>query len=198
LLGTEGVAALSDARERIIIAKACGARTPLVAWAVLQPSFVITVSWSEDYGVFAAPVPARAGSPVDVEIMAFPARDRTTYRYRNQLFEPITPPEDGLPKKHYGVLNDSTDATAFGLLQHAIAGGEKSLLPVSFAVLSPGAPADLIPDEDVVVWSDMTTAAGTVVSAVPRNALVVPWLGRRWQCCCYEPNADAFAWIGGR
>lgn len=198
LLGVEGSAALSDAGEHVVIAKSCGPRAPLVAWTVLPPSLVVWLSWADEYGVFAARVPARAGSSVIVDNAMYPACDRTTYRYRNHVFEPVAPLEDGLPKKHYGIVNESSDAMAFGLLQRVTTADHESVLPVSFAALSPGVPADLIPDEDVVVWSDVTTAAGTVVSAAPPRALVIPSDGRRSQCCMYDVSANAFVWLGGR
>jgi hypothetical protein len=114
------------------------------------------------------------------------------------VFDPVAPFVAGIPKRHYGILNHSRHAMAFGLVQRLTAGEQESVLPVSLAVLSPGAPAELIPDEDIVVWSDTTTAAGTIVPVVPPHALVIPWRGQRWQCCCYDVNRNAFTWIGGR
>jgi hypothetical protein len=195
LLGARESAELSNAHQRIVIAKCGGMPAPLVAWAVVRPSPVVCVSWAEEYGVFAARVPARAGSLVTVDIARYPASDRTTYRYRDGAFEPIGPLEPGIPQRHYGVQNVSGQTMAFGLLQCVT---EDTAVPVSFTVLSPGVPADLVPDDDIAVWSDATTAAGTVISDLPARALVVPALGQRWLCCCYDANTNAFTWIGGR
>lgn len=196
LLDVEISAAFLEAGKNIVIAKSFGPRAPLIAWVVLPPSLVVSLSWTDEFGIFAAPVPARAGLPVVVENALYPARDRTTYRYRNGGFEALPPSGDRLPEWHYGVVNKSPEATAFGLLQRVSTDGIEAALPMNIAVLAPDVPADLIPEDDVVVWWDMTTVASAVIAAVPPCALVIPWRRTAFATLFIRRNADAFVWIG--
>lgn len=197
LLGAEGTAALTQARERIVVAKSCSRRSPLVAWAARPPSAVICLSSQEQYGLFAAAVPPRAGAVLSLETILYPATDRTVYRYRDGRFEGALPPSDTIPKRHYGIRNDGSNTMAFGLLQRSSADEPESLQPLNFVVLAPGVPAELLPDDDIVVWTAVNLSPGTVISALPAGALVLPWRGERWQCCAYDIGGKSFVWIGG-
>jgi hypothetical protein len=192
MLDAAGLRALTSRRHRIVTGRAGAGTVPSVVWTAVPPAVLVTITWSDTYGLFAGTVPGQGGSSIEIVASLYPARDRATYVFRDgALSDPATEPR--IPKNHYDVKNATPEAAAFGLLQAVSVSGRHSLCPVKLVVLPAGAAADFVPDRHIVVWTDADAASGTVVAHVPARALVISYTsGIATQRCRYDVDADAF------
>lgn len=186
------IAALAGAQRNIVLAKAAGSGAPNVAWLVLPPAPRIVVEWTAAYGVYASETGVNAGAVLDVRCAIEPARDRVVYPFALGAFR--RPRSDAaIPPGHYNVWNAGTAPTTFGLLQRARVNG-RTVRGALNAVVLPAevGAADFKPADELLIWLDGTTAAGSVIDEIPRNAETLSFRAERHAAYRYDLEAAAF------
>ena len=160
-------------RLRLIVAKAASGALPNAAWLAWPPLLRNTISWSETYGVYAAPAPNDAGQLIVPVATRYPAAERAIHPYLAAGFAaPV--PDNGVPQRHYDVRNDSAFTAAFGLVQAASVNGLEVLAAVNLIVLPPCAAADFTSQTDLYVWAAPDVSSGTTAAVAPEHAIRIP------------------------
>jgi hypothetical protein len=167
----ESLQALAAAQMRVAVAKQGTTGIPNIVWLALDLAPVITVRWSESYGLYAASAALSGDRILRVRAEQHPAIDRSVYSFRNDRFDEAVP-DPGILPSHYDVRNASGQAATFGLLQAAIVNGGWVRAPVNAAVVPAGFTADFAPPTTLRVWA-LRDVEGGSVATVPPDASTV-------------------------
>jgi len=191
-IDAEGLAALTAAGSRIVLAKPTGKGSPNLAWLTFEPRALRTVVWEDLYGVFASRAGVRVGATIDVATCVFPAAERQVYTFDGARFAEARP-ENRVPPGHYDVWNAGPSASTFGLMQSASIDDATLSTPLNAIVLPADFTADFTPDERVYVWAQPGVKTGAIIDTVPANAaLAVFDLRNRIRAYRYDVEASAF------
>ena len=147
---------LYGARALLAIGKALNGGLPGLRWLTFQPFEWNTVTWEEQYGIYASLAGVSAGGSVTQVCKSdFPASAGRLYALQPQgCFGPPTA-EEGLDPASYYAANSvaGVPGVTLGLFQNAQVNGlEPSIGPVSAALTPHASRARMTPDTTVYVW----------------------------------------------
>ena len=142
---------------------------PNVAWVVYEPWENNTMTWVEDYGIYASTASLVNGALLtQMSRSEFPALDGKTYPFTpNGTFG--KPAQGGLPGSFYAV-NDYQNAggyLTFGLFQDAIVNGKAaSGNAISAAPVLYNSTAQMTPFTTIYLWVQSQVQSNSVVTLV--------------------------------
>ncbi len=161
---------LGKSGPRVALAKSTPGKLPSAVWLTLPLSRAVAVSWSEQYGVYAARVPSRAGEPIVPIAVLDPVDDRTVVPFLGDTFGP-TVRERSVPERHFGIHNLAAFPAAFGLIQMAVIRARRFAAPLNIVVLPAGFTADFTTEADLHFWIEPRVTAGIAPATIPSDAL---------------------------
>ncbi len=190
-IDAESHSILASAASRVVVTKQNATGTSTVAWLAWDPCPSTTIVWHETYGLYAASAALTGETALRVTAETHPAIDRAIYPFRGAGFD-LPASDEGIPRRHYDVRNESNFAATFGLLQAATINGELIRGPINAAVVPPDFTADFTPPSTLRIWAQRAVNGGTVVT-VPQNACVVAYdSGRRTVHVQYDHRSRRF------
>lgn len=172
----------------IAIARCRRGSAPNVIWVVVPPAPRVEIMWADVYGVFAGPLPSGDRERIRISEARYPAEDRASHVFACGRFGPVLR-DPAIPARHFEVRNETPAPAGFGLLQAAVAGERIMLAPVNAVSVAAGSGADLVPEDDVLLWSDPGAEAATLLTGVPHNALYLSYSGGVSARRCYYDSA---------
>lgn len=154
--------------SNVIVAKPTGGSTPNVAWQVFKPMEANTLSWTEEYGIYASTSEVQNGAVLD-QLSSVPVGAAMDKLYTLQPSAVITGPVTGGFPDSFALENkyDQKDYMTIGLFQDAtvngtdIAGNALSAVPVILA-----STAEMTPYTTVYIWLQSQVISNTVVTTV--------------------------------
>jgi hypothetical protein len=197
---------LKAAGLNITIAKPVGGANPNVTWLVFDPFQGNTVTWDEDYGIYASPTPIVQNGAVITRLSEtpFPAQDAAYYSFTSAaLFSgPFTgsgSPGQGSYKVNNNMPSTSYPSLTFGLQQKAsINGTGINPSPLNAAVVPAALSATFTPLTTVYVWLQANFQSGTVITEINGNAAIVQFgNGITKQSLAYNPATGMFVPTAG-
>lgn len=161
--------------SNVIVAKPSGGSNPNVAWQVFKPLQGNTLSWSEEYGVYASTSQVENGAKLD-QLSSVPVGAAMNKLYSLQPDGTITGPASGGAPDSFALLNAYANKPymTVGLFQDAnvngtdIKGNALSAVPVILQ-----STAVMTPYTTVYIWLQSQVVSNTVVTTVtsPMTAL---------------------------
>lgn len=168
------------AGSQIAIAKS-GAEKPNVVWQALRPIEELTMTWEENYGIYATETELKGGAKIvsTARVKGDAINGEEYALVKNGFFVPQQ--NVGDPSSYFG-RNQYTEETpmGFGLTQTAELTGSGTALPpnpISYASVLPGNLATMTPFTTLYVWIQSSVLGGSVVTQVTSPQLVVPYGG---------------------
>jgi hypothetical protein len=159
---------INSAGLSVIVAKPNGGGLPNVAWVAFRPLTSNTMTWEEEYGIYASTAQVQGGAQLtQLTSTGVPAALGQLYTLSANGF--FTGPTPGGTPDGYTALNDWTQnpAMTFGLYQNASVNGTSIL---NSAVSASSVPAKLsaamTPYTTVYVWLQGNTASSSVLTTV--------------------------------
>ncbi len=192
VLDDAGLALLGRERARIALARGSGRARPNAVWLAWAPQPVTTICWTAPYGVYAAAVSERNGAAIRL-LASAPALERAVHPFLGDGFaSPIGC--EALPRRHYGIRNDSPYTHAFGLLQSATIGETALDPPLNAVVLPPGFSADFTDFDMLYLWARAGVWGTTVTAEIePPVTAFAHTSGERTMRYRYDAQTRLFA-----
>lgn len=190
---------LYAAGQRITIGRSVNGGSPNVAWLVFSPLMNNTITWEEDYGLYASTTNLMNGASIyPMSATASPAMEASTYPFLPSMSFGI-PVQHAAPAGSFGVQNAAPPAAfpmlTFGLMQSAEVNGAGTPFQVASAmpVLSQQS-AVLTPSLTIYVWLQAMYGSGTCIPNVSGPTTRVTYGGSvTSQTLMYDPNRGVFA-----
>lgn len=182
---------LRRAHVRVALAKGSATTRPSVAWLAWTPSENDTVTWNENYGIYAALGPVEAGTAIRLQAAVYPAAHQMNYVFLEDRFG--TPaPQPTIPPGHIEIRNGSSSPQTMGLLQAANRNGEVTRAPLDAIVVPRGLSADFTVANTAYVWLGRDVTSGTIAT-VPADATALTFSrDARTKRCVYDCKAEHF------
>jgi hypothetical protein len=159
----------------VIVAKPTGGENPNVAWQVFKPMQANTITWQEEYGIYASTSAVVNGARLN-QLSSVPVGAIQNKLYTLESNATISGPASGGHPNSYTLENkfDQKPYMTVGLFQDAnvngteIAGNAISAVPVLLA-----STASMTPYTTVYIWLQASVISNTVVTNVtsPMTAL---------------------------
>jgi hypothetical protein len=159
----------------IVVAKPTGGDNPNVAWQVFKPMQANTITWKEEYGIYASTSEVVNGARLS-QLSSVPVGAIQDKIYTLETNATISGPANGGKPNAYTLVNkfDQKPYMTVGLFQDAnvngteIAGNAVSAVPVLLA-----SKAEMTPFTTVYIWLQASVVSNTVVTDVtsPMTAL---------------------------
>jgi hypothetical protein len=166
----EDLAVIKEAKQKIIIAKPVGDEAAKVAWQTIDPFETNTISWTEEYGVYASDTNVRNGARINKVSTVDQASAGSYYTFKDNTFNPPDKQEPNLGTDQYGIHNllsyDNYKYCTFGLMQQAIVNGKKSMRALNASMVLSHQRATFTPFTNVYVWLDGRTESETIITDV--------------------------------
>ncbi|MDI1434878.1 hypothetical protein [Polyangium sorediatum] len=156
--------------SNIVVAKPNAGGMPNVAWLVYRPLLGNTVTWEEQYGIYASNVDIINGAQLtQMSKSEFPALDNKSYPLTAAGF--FGPPSTGGSPGSYTAVNQYDNLPkgylTFGLFQDAVVDGTPALgNAVSAAPVIYNSTAVMTPFTTVYLWVQSQVVSNTVVTNV--------------------------------
>jgi len=192
---------LKAAGLNITIAKPVGTSSPNVTWLVFDPFQGNTITWEEQYGIYASPTPVTQNGALITRLSetSFPANDAAYYSFNSSAtfagpFTGSGAPSTGSYKVVNNMPNTSYPALTFGLEQKAsINGGGIASSPLNAAVVPAALSVTFTPLTTVYVWLQANYRSGTVITEVNGDAAIVTFGGPvTKKSLAYNPATGTF------
>lgn len=174
---------IRTAQLNIVLAKPVGSSSPNVAWQVFDPFMDNTVTWTEQFGLYASNTRLVNGARITKMSTIDPAVDAAYYSFTsNATFNGPIKDGNAPGTGSYMVLDDMPNASyptlLFGLLQSAnINGAPSPLRPLNAAIVLASMSAVFTPLTTVYVWLQATIVSETVITQVTSRSTVVTFGG---------------------
>lgn len=152
----------------VIVAKPTGGTNPNVAWQVFKPMQANTITWKEEYGIYASTSEVRNGARLS-QLSSVPVGAFENKLYTLEQNATISGPASGGKPNAYALTNkySQKEYMTIGLFQDAnvngteIAGNAISAVPVLLA-----STAVMTPYTTVYIWLQARVVSNTVVTDV--------------------------------
>jgi hypothetical protein len=159
----------------VVVAKPSnGGGSPNVAWVVFRPFMANTMTWEEQYGIYASMTQIQNGATiVQMSATPFPAVEGQVYTLSPGGF--FGPPQGGGAPGSYAAINQfnsmssgGSGALTFGLYQSALVNGRPMngnavfALPVFYQSM-----ARMIPSSTIYIWVQPQVGSNTVITNAP-------------------------------
>lgn len=156
--------------SNVVIAKPTGGSQPNVAWLVYRPLINNSVTWEENYGIYASNVDVKNGATL-TQMSSTPFPAVPSMLYTMQPAGAITGPNTGGSPNSYAILNSYNNLPkgylTMGLYQNAtIDGSDVSGNAVSAAGVIFQSTAIMEPRTTVYLWLQSQVISNTVVTTV--------------------------------
>ena len=159
---------LHIAGSNVVVAKPTGGSTPNVAWQVFKPLQANTLSWKEEYGIYASTSSIQNGATLN-QLSSVPVGAAMNKLYTMEENATISGPATGGAPDSFALANKyrSKEYMTVGLYQNAsvngteIMGNALSAVPVLLA-----STAVMTPYTTVYVWLQSQVVSNTVVTTV--------------------------------
>jgi hypothetical protein len=184
--------------QRITVGRSVNGAPPNVAWIVFNPLASNSVTWEDQYGLYASTTGLTNGATItQMSAVSPPARDASIYRFQPSMtFSGPTP--GGAPAGSYGIQNEAPPSgmpmLTFGLTQSAMVNGAGTpSQPVSATALLSQMMAVLTPTSTIHVWLQSMFGSSTFVSNITAPTTKVTFGGNvTSQTLAYDPNRGVF------
>jgi len=161
---------LSQAGESVILVKTTSTPTGdsvPVAWVSFKPFTLNTVTWVENYGVYASNVSPIQGGTI-AKLADTEAYGGQAYSFTNagHFVGPNAPVTSGLTNNQYQVVNNWTDAPGltFGVTQDLTVNGQGLLAhPLNAMLVPSGQNAVFTPLTNVMIFMESSIQSGMVL-----------------------------------
>lgn len=154
--------------SNVIIAKPTGGSRPNVAWQVFKPMQANTLSWTEDYGIYASTSQVTNGARLD-QLSNVPVGAAMNKMYTLQPSAVITGPATGGESGSFALLNNylTQDFMTVGLYQDATVNGTEIMgNAISAVPVLKASTALMTPYTTVYIWLQSQVLSNTVVTMV--------------------------------
>ena len=190
-----GLTALSAAGQLVTIVKSVSTGTP-VAWIAFEPEELNTITWTEEYSVYASTSNIVNGAQIMTSSTS-PAVGGQTYSFVAGQFGVGEP---GLPTTEYGVTNSDSaflingvQMITSGLYQGAVVNGETTASPLNATPILFNENATFTPVEKIQVFASSYQNNGLVISSVSGTALLVDLTTNPSQTIKYNDGTNQFS-----
>ena len=190
----QGLNTLIQAGQLVTIVKSAGGGTPVV-WVTFNPMMMNTVTWTEQYSVYASTTQIQDGAQIITQSTQ-PAVGGNTYTLSGGQFDNGQP---GLPATQFGVTNNDPNFSVggnqmvtSGLYQGAIVNGGSTASPLNAVGIPYQQSGTFAPSEQVQVFASYYQNNGLVISSVSALALRVD-LTQGPQTIHYDDASNQFA-----
>lgn len=190
---------IRSAQERIILAKPVGGGSPNVVWQSFDPFGSNSVTWTEEFGLYASDTQVINGASIRKMSSQEPADDASYYTFtpgatfEGPYLDPRVGPgqyaaQNSMPNSQYPVLT-------FGLTQAAtINGAPVKGRPLNAVSVLPNRFVSFTPITTVYVWLESNVTSSTVISNITSNNTIVKYAGAiTTRDLVYDPNLGMFA-----
>jgi hypothetical protein len=191
-ISNAGLKTIQDASQQVALVKATASALPVV-WVAFDPESDNTITWEENYFVYASTTHIDAGATI-ATMSTEPAQGGNTYMFQGGDFPSY---KGGLPLTQYGVFNNDTrpqfkEITA-GLAQVAQGVGEGQPTPLNATIVPFNETGLYTPIEKVQVFAEASMNNGLVLSQVDGSALLVDFTTDPSQVIHYDDASNTFA-----
>lgn len=191
---------LKAAQMRIVLAKPVGSANPNVAWLSFDPFEGNSVTWTEEYGLYASNSELKAGAQiVKISSAPFPAQDGKYYAFKSDAtFYGPNSGGDVPPLNSFRVFNEMPTSQypllLFGLMQSARVNGKTAeFRPLNANQVPAGTSVTFTPLTTVQVWLQSNLVSGTVlVDVISKVTQVTFGKDINKQQLKYDPNKGQF------
>jgi hypothetical protein len=154
----------------VIVAKPTGGSQPNVAWIVFRPLISNSLTWEENYGIYASNVDVQNGATL-TQMSATPYPAVASMLYAMQATGAITGPNSGGSPNAYSIINLYNNLPkgylTMGLYQNANVDGTQIVgNAVSAAAVLYQSTATMTPMTTVYLWLQSQVVSNTVVTTV--------------------------------
>ncbi|NBI30258.1 hypothetical protein [Chengkuizengella marina] len=147
--------------QEIVLMK--GAGEPTVAWISFKPFEENTITWDENYSVYASGTEIEDGATIN-KLSERSAVEEDSYTFENGCFKLASSSLDLKPGS-FGIINNFDENLTFGLAQDVTVHNKTTEgAPLNAVRASKGQCIQLTPFEDVVVFLQNTVNTGSVHS----------------------------------
>jgi hypothetical protein len=177
-LTPEQLQAFGQTGSQIAVAKSAAAK-PQIVWQSLRPIEELTMTWEENYGIYATQTQMKAGAKIvsTARVSGNAVNGEEYALVPDGYFVPQENPGD--PSAYYArnMFTPENVPMGFGLTQTATLGTGTTLPPnpVSYALVLPGSKAEMTPFTTLYVWVQSLVQGGSVVTEVTGQQLAVPF-----------------------
>jgi len=166
---TTGLEAANAAEERLIITKSHGStvQSNTVIWLSLQPGEFNTITWQENYGLYASQVAELAPGESITTGAEVPNAQKGQWRYPFLPALTFGPPiPDRNAPNAYSLVNQTLTSRTFGLIQYANVNGTNTGGIVNAAVVPAGQYADFSAELFVSIGLAATINNGSIIANI--------------------------------
>lgn len=180
-LTPDQLAAFAITSSQIAIAKSAAGK-PQIVWQSLRPIEELTMTWEENYGIYATQTKMSAGAKIvsTARVKGNAVNGEEYALIKDGFF--VAQENPGDPSAYYArnLFTPENDPMGFGLTQTAELAGSGTVLPsnpISYALVLPESKADMTPFTTLYVWVQSLVQGGSVVTEVTGPQLAVPYGG---------------------
>jgi hypothetical protein len=189
--------------SNVVVAKPTGGGAPNVAWVVYRPLLANTMTWEEDYGIYASNADIVNGAQLtQMSQTPYPARADATYALNPAGF--FGPPSSGGARNAYSAVNEYDNRSdkaylTMGLYQDAgVNGVPVQGNAVSAAPVISQSTAVMTPFTTVYLWIQSSVVSNTVVTTVTSPMTKVTFGGSVTDVALqYDASSGIFLPVGG-
>ncbi len=160
--------AIYTAGSNVVVAKPSGNSNPNVAWQVFKPMQANTLSWGEEYGIYASTSEVTNGAKL-VQLSNVPVGAAMDKLYTLESNSTISGPDDGGQPNAFALLNkfDQQPLMTVGLYQDAnVNGTEITGNAISAVPTLLSSTAFMTPYTTVYIWLQSQVVSNSVVTTV--------------------------------
>jgi hypothetical protein len=187
-----GLQTLQDASQKVSLVKATQPSALPVVWVAFTPEEDNTITWDEEYSVYASTTHIDAGATINTSSTA-PAQGGRTYMFQGGDFPSS---KGGLPLTQYGIFNNDSDPQfaeiTAGLAQVANGSGSNRPNPLNATVVPYNENGLYTPIEKLQVFAAASMNNGLVISEVQGNALLIDFTTNPSQVIHYDDASNTF------
>lgn len=171
-LSNDDVHTINAAQQQIVIVKKVGGSSgSQVAWVTFSPFENNTVTWEEEYGVYASTTQVQEGATIIKTSAVNPATSGVIYPFETGSF---SSPSGNAGTNNYGVENEYSQQFSFGMAQSVTANGSKfNAAPLNAVPVLSNEKAIFTPIEIVSVFLHAKFNNGVIITNITNNALEV-------------------------
>lgn len=183
---------INNNKQKLTIVKEVGGTSgSMVVWLAISPYQSNTITWDENYGVYASTSLVEAGATIVKTSFVNPASSGVTYPFENGAFDAAK--GDLTDPNSYGIENDTTGVLTFGLAQSVTANGTPfDTNPLNAVSVLTSESAIFTPIEKLQVFLHAVYNNGVVISDVDSPALTVDLTGTTKVIIHYDGTSGHF------
>lgn len=197
-IDSQSLQLIRAAQLRIMLAKPVGGGSPNVIWQSFDPFASNSVTWDEEFGLYASDTQLQNGATIRKMTAQEPAAEASYYTFTSgATFEgPYVDPRVGAGQyaAQNSMPNSSYPVLTFGLTQAAnVNGTAVAGNPLNAVLVLPNNFVTFTPITTVYVWLESNQASSTVITNIQSNHTVTTYSGGiTTRDLVYDPNLGIF------